>query len=49
MVDAKKRLLGHALEDLDNQHFVRFLCHFLHVELHLVLDQQVSNLEFVWS
>ena len=47
MVDAEKRLLGHALEDPDNQHFVRCLCHFLHAELHLVLDQQVLNLEFV--
>ena len=32
MVDAEKRLLGHALEDPDTQHFVIFLCHFLHAE-----------------
>ena len=43
MVDAEKRLLGHALEDPDTQHFVIFLCHFLHAELHLVLDQQVFS------
>ena len=47
MVDVEKRLLGHALEDPDNQHFVIFLFHFLHAEMHLVLDQQVLNLEFV--
>ena len=47
MVDVEKRLLGHALEDPDNQHFVIFLCHLLHGKLHLVLDQQVLNVEFV--
>lgn len=53
MVDAERRLLAHALQDIDNQHFVllsdRYVLWFAFVHLYFIVYSFNSTLMCVYS